>query len=234
MPEAASPSSSDRGPDTVELSAYQNVQQSMDKALRYVDIAAAVLLAIATVLTAWCAYQSSRWSGVQATAFAQASSNRLESSREHTQAIQILALDADLFTRWIDAYATGDTELVDFYMSNVLRTDFIPYLEEWIELDPLENPDAPRNPLGNEAYQQELLGESARLRELAEVKFTEATEANQTSDEYILATVMFASVLFFAGISNKFERLRIQGALVAIAFIMIVFGILQFGALPVE
>ena len=234
MPEETSPSGQGPGPDTVELTAYQNVQQSMDKALRYVDIAAAILLAIATVATAWCAYQSSRWGGVQATAFAQASSNRLESSREHTQAIQVIALDADMFTRWIDAYASGDTELVEFYQSNVLRTDFIPYLEEWIESDPLENPDAPRNPLGNEAYQQELLGESERLRDLAEVKFQEATEANQTSDDYILATVMFASVLFFAGISNKFQRLRIQGALVAIALVMIILGILQFSPLPIE
>ena len=234
MPEEISPSGQGPGPDTVELTTYQNVQQSMDKALRYVDIAAAILLAIATVATAWCAYQSSRWGGVQATAFAQASSNRLESSREHTQAIQVIALDADMFTRWIDAYASGDTELVEFYQSNVLRTDFIPYLEEWIESGPLENPDAPRNPLGNEAYQQELLGESERLRELAEVKFQEATEANQTSDDYILATVMFASVLFFAGISNKFQRIRIQGALVAIALVMLILGILQFSPLPIE
>jgi hypothetical protein len=39
---------------------------------RWVELIAAVLLSMATVLTAWSGYQATRWSGVQATAFSRA------------------------------------------------------------------------------------------------------------------------------------------------------------------
>jgi hypothetical protein len=212
----------------------RNVGQSVDAALRYVDIVAAVMLAIATVSTAWCAYQATRWGGVQATSFAEASTARVESTRQFNLAIQTLGLDADLFTDWVDAYANGNTELQQFYETNLMRPEFMPYLEEWVASNPLQNVSALRNPLVNQTYQQGLLAESERLRAEAEANFEKATDANQTGDDYILATVMFASVLFFAGISNKFERLRIQGALVALGFAMLVAGIVQIAGLPVH
>lgn len=212
----------------------QPVQGSVDRALRYTDIAAAVLLAIATVATAWCAYQSTRWSGVQATAFAEASTNRVESTRQFNLAVQLLSIDAGLFVQWVNAYAEGNDELLAFYENNLMRPQFLPYLEEWVASRPRENPDALRNPLINETYQQELLAESERLRIVAEGRFKDATSANQTADDYVLATVLFASVLFFAGISSKFERVRIQAALVVLAFLMVVFGAIQFGSLPIE
>lgn len=216
------------------LPGYERAQQSVQNLLRYVDIAAAVLLAIATVSTAWCAYQATRWSGVQATSFAEASTARIESTRQFNLALQTLNLDAGLFTDWVNAYANDNTELRQFYESNLIRPDFMPYLNEWVASEPLQNPNALRNPLSNETYQKDLLAESERLRSEAESKFQKATDANQTGDDYILATVMFASVLFFAGISNKFERVRIQGALVAIAAIMLILGVFQIGSLPVH
>ncbi len=217
-----------------DLSGYQRAHQSMDKALRYVDIAAAVLLAIATVSTAWCAYQATRWGGVQATSFAEASTARIESTRQFNLAVQLLGLDANLFTDWVDAYSAGNTELQGFYETNLMRPDFLPYLNEWVDSNPLENPDALRNPLVNETYQQGLLAESERLRGDAEAKFEEATDANQTGDDYILATVLFASVLFFAGISNKFERVKIQTAMVVFAAGMLLLGGIQIAGLPIH
>lgn len=212
----------------------QSVQESVDKLLRFTDIAAAVILSIATVTTAWCAYQSTRWGGVQATAFAEASTSRIESTREYNRAFQLLSIDGQTFLEWVDAYADQDTERLEFYQSNIMRPEFLPFLEEWVATQPRLNPDADRNPLMNEAYQRELMAESGRLRDEAEVKFQEATEASQTGDEYILATVLFASVLFFAGISNKFERVRIQAVLVGIAFLMFLIGVIQFGTLPIK
>lgn len=47
----------------------------------HTEIAAAILLSIATVLTAWCAYQATRWSGVQSIRYAEASAARVESTR---------------------------------------------------------------------------------------------------------------------------------------------------------
>jgi hypothetical protein len=201
---------------------------------RYIDIAAAILLAIATVSTAWCAYQATRWSGVQAISFAQASTNRVESTRAFNRAIQLQSIDAQLFTEWVRAYESGNIELQAFYESNLIRPQFLPYLEEWVASEPLNNPEALRNPLINESYQAELMTESDRLRELAEERFSDAADANQTGDDYILATVLFASVLFFAGISNKFERVIVQEALVGLALAMLIVAFLHAGTLPVH
>jgi hypothetical protein len=227
------------GDDIVTASSNQTprlnaVRHLLDVALRNVDIAAAVLLAISTVATAWCAYQSTRWSGVQATDFAQASSIRIESNRQYDRAFELLNIDANTFMSWVNAYAAGNTDLVNFYQNNIIRPAFLPYLQQWVASQPLKNPNALRNPVVDPAYQQQLFAESDQLRTQSEQKFKQATDANQTSDDYVLATVLFASVLFFAGISSKFEKTRIEAALVVMALIMLAFGCVQFGGLPIQ
>jgi hypothetical protein len=200
----------------------------------YSDIVAAILLSFATLSTAWCAYEATRWSGVQAKSFAEASANRIESHRQFNLGLQVLTIDAELFLQWLEAYHQDDNELREFYESNLIRPEFLPYLNEWVASQPLVNPDALRHPLESESYQQTLLVESQRLSDVAEAKFTEATEANQTADDYVLGTVLFASVLFFAGISGKFERVAIRVPLVSLAFIMLVLGVVLIAALPIH
>ena len=45
------------------------------------EVVATILLAFATVATAWSGYQASRWNGEQALAFSRASALRIESSK---------------------------------------------------------------------------------------------------------------------------------------------------------
>jgi hypothetical protein len=66
----------------------------------------------------------------------------------------------------------------------------------------------------------------------AEAAFEDAAEANETADGYVLATVSFASVLFFAGISPKFRSTRIEMALVGMAIVMLLAGVVQIAGLP--
>ena len=47
-----------------------------------VEIVAAILLALATVLSAWGAYQATRWSGQQADAYAESAALRASASRQ--------------------------------------------------------------------------------------------------------------------------------------------------------
>ena len=48
---------------------------------RRLEVLSAILLSIATVASAWCAYQSARWNGVQAVSFSAANGARTESVR---------------------------------------------------------------------------------------------------------------------------------------------------------
>jgi hypothetical protein len=217
--------------DDASLSRVSAIEQELS---RHLDLTTAILLSIATVATAWCVYQATGFSGEQTRAYAEASSSRIESTRSYNRSMEVLAIDADLFVQWVAAYNAGDQRLLAFYESNLMRPAFLPHLNEWRASNPLTNPDAATNPLVSEEYQRQLFAESERLRAKAEVAFEEASEANQASDKYILATVSFASVLFFAGISPKFRAARIQLALVGMAIIMLVVGVVQIGGLPVH
>ncbi len=214
-----------------DLSRYQNFQASIDTYLRFIDITAAILLAIATVATAWCAYQSSRWSGVQATAFAQASGARIESNSSFNLALAAINYDTMTFIEWLNARQTSDAELFKYVNESLVREDFQPYLDQWVKASDYE--ELP-TPLESDAYINDLLAPTIDLQVQSAEKFEEATEANQTSDDYVLATVLFASVLFFAGISGKFERLRVQGALVLMAIAMLGLGAFQVAGLPIQ
>lgn len=66
---------------------------------RRLEIAAAVLLALATIASAWSAYQASRWNGEQALGYSRAGADRVESSRA--------------FTRWIQVQGSGCKPCLD-------------------------------------------------------------------------------------------------------------------------
>ncbi|HEX5165843.1 MAG TPA: hypothetical protein VFV93_10650 [Thermomicrobiales bacterium] len=218
-------------PIGTDLSRMQTLEHDL---MRYLDITSAILLSIATVATAWCVYQATGWGGEQSRAYAEASSSRIESTRSYNRAMQLLGIDADLFMGWVDAYNDGDQQLLTFYESNLMRDEFLPFLNDWKASRPLTNPDAHPNPLVSEEYQRQLFADSIQLRGEAEAQFEEATEANRTADEYVLSTVIFASVLFFAGIAPKFASSRIQMALIGMAILAFAAGFIQIGGLPTQ
>ena len=80
-----------------------------------VALVATVLLAFATVATAWSGYQASRWNGEAAKATARGTALRLESTRQSDLANAQAQVDVAVFIQWVDAFATGETELRDFY-----------------------------------------------------------------------------------------------------------------------
>ena len=75
--------------------------------------------------------------------------------------------------------------------------------------------------------------ESDRLLEVATQNLKDAEEANQHSDNYILLTVMFASVLFFGGVSTKFDMFRIRASLIALASILFTASLIIVATFPV-
>lgn len=202
--------------------------------LQHAEIVSAVLLSIASIITAWSAYQSTRWSGVESTHNLAASSARVESTREFTMASQRYAIDSVLFSQWVNAYAGGNQALETFYRERVVSEQFSPRLEDWIASDPLNNPDASRNPLISEDYRIELLQPSLNLIDEAEEHSIKAQEANGYADNYVLTTVICATVLFFAGIANKFQSRNIKAAMLALATITLLGAISFIISLPMH
>lgn len=201
------------------------------------ELVASVMLAITTVLTAWSAYQATRWSGLQSINFARAASYRVESTRAYNLGAQKYVIDTSTFNFFAEAYAAGDAQLADFYRTRMMRKDFIPFVDAWIASNPLEQELGSatiRSPVEDPAYLDLLFARSRELEALAEEHFGKATTANQHSDNYVLGTVIFASVLFFAGISSKFRTYNVRMLLLALAGLMLLIGAGRIVGLPVH
>ncbi|MBU4176000.1 MAG: hypothetical protein KKB90_03765 [Actinobacteria bacterium] len=173
-------------------------------------IVGAVLLSLATVATSWCAYQSARWSGVQTIQFAESNADRTKATTSYSIGAQTAAYDATITIELVKLYFDQDWEALEFISQHLARKEYLPAIEAWANTNPIENPDAPRTPLDMQEYNNEWLDTGDELMESSEKKTAQAKESNQKSDNYVLMTVMFASVLFFAGISSKFVAKWLQ------------------------
>ena len=216
--------------DQLELENQKAIKRAKRRVLlKHVsEIISAFLLSFATLASAWCAYQSSRWNGLQMLYFFDANNARSESIRKSNEALQFVTIDIGMFTEFITAYNEGNQQMMDFIMQR-FRPEMKPAVEAWLATDPLNNYDAPPSPFAMKEYVSAAQTESDRLLKVAEQNFQDAKKANQTSDNYVLLTVVFASVLFFCGISTNFESFPIRTALIVLAIIVyvIAFSILR-------
>jgi hypothetical protein len=186
-----------------------------------VELVATVLLALATVATAWSGYQASRWNGEQAKAFSRGNAARIESTRASGLADAQTQIDVATFTQWVNAYALEQTQLADFYIRR-FREEFKPAVNAWIATRPLRNPDAPLTPFAMPQYQLAAREEAERLEAEAEAFAAQARTNVQRATNYVLGVVLFATSLFFAGMSTRLRTPRLR--LVLLGFGVVVFA----------
>lgn len=171
---------------------------------RWLEIAAALLLSLATLGIAWSGYQAAKWSGLQARRYTQASTARSFANRAATLASQDRTQDLLNFNRWLEVETEGDTELSALYERR-FRAEFRPAFERWLADDPLHNTNAIPSPLREKNYVLQHEVQADKLERLGDRRFEEGKEATENADDYVFVTVFFAVVLFFAGISLRFE-----------------------------
>lgn len=189
-----------------------------------IELIATIVMAAAAILTAWAAFQSAKWSGVQAIEFSQANAARVESTRFDNRAGQLASVDVDVFLSWLEAvsdeldsgleviapeggYVPLEGTLSVFFFER-MRDEFRPALEAWLDTRPLTNPDAPATPFLTDEYQlEDALAADAMLEEAGQ--HTEAAlQANQNSDNHVLTAVALALAIFFGGVSSKLASQR--------------------------
>jgi hypothetical protein len=193
------------------------------------EIITVAILAIAALSTAWSGYQASLWDGIQSSNYTQASGSRTNSAQQRTAANQFRIADLGVFTSYIEATLEGNQEVADFYEQR-FRDEFRVAYDAWIALDPLNNTEAPATPLAMPEYKLAPDAEADRLAARADELFAAGEDANTVSDVYTLTTLLFAAVLFFAAISERFEYLKAQIVLLVLAGIGLVVGlVIAFG-----
>jgi hypothetical protein len=197
------------------------------------EIISAVMLSIATVGSAWSAYQATRWSGVQAIHFSQASTARDRAGMLTNIGSRKIAVDVGLFTQYAEARSENNQTLTDFLFER-----FPPRLatatEAWLETRPLQNPDAPPSPFDMTEYRIDEMAEARGLIDSASVEAEAARNANQTGDNYVLLTVLFASVLFFSGVGPKFTSFTIRVIMLSFGGLILVSAIAILLRFPIH
>lgn len=227
-----------------------SVLASWFESLDRVELIATTVLAIAAIATAWSGFQSAKWSGEQAIAFSEASAARTESTRASTEAGQLTQIDVGLFLEWLAAIEADrqigaevvvpgepyfpDPDTLHGFIFDRFRDEFRPAMDAWLASDPLVDPDAPRSPFEMEEYRLEAADRADELLTVAEGRAADAREANLTSDQYVLTGVLFALVLFFAGVSSKLNRSRNRSIMMMLAIIGLAFGIGTVLLLPIQ
>ncbi|MEA2026544.1 MAG: hypothetical protein U9O18_07620, partial [Chloroflexota bacterium] len=196
----------------------------------WIEVAAAILLALATIMAAWAAYQSTRWGGVQANAFSAAGAARTNAAQATSVAAAQIQIDVQLWSLWLTRAADRDESGMAF-IEERFRDEFIPGFDAWMAQVP-EGQIPPERPFDMDEYvvaERDLAG---RLNAEADEAAATAREANQTSDNFVLVAVVMASVLFFAGVGTKFKGRGVRLAMLLFAAILFLFGVAFTFSMP--
>lgn len=197
---------------------------------RLLEIIAVLLLAVTTLGTAWCGYQSSAWNGVQTDLARESSDARVEAGREFGFATQKVAYDSSLVARYAEAVQAGNTELADFYRRSLVRPAFLPVLERWqAEVAAGGSPSVFTDAEYLDAQFQSYNEATTR----AEAANAASQAAGNTADSYILTTILLAVALFFAGVTSSFRYKPARVMLIILAIGTVAVAATRLADLPI-
>lgn len=217
-----------RGTDEERFGEEQVPTSTRERAL---ELAVTVLLGFAALLSAWCAYESSRFGGEQTNLAAQATLLRVESGKEASRAGQLEIVDAAAFGQWVAAVGQENDRLARFFRER-FRDEFRPAFDAWLAQSPLTDLDAPETPFTLPEYRLASQVRADALAAEAEQRALDAEEANATGDDYVLAVVLLAAALFLLGIQTRIGDFWLRTALVAIAATLTVGTCVWIATLP--
>ena len=199
---------------------------------RLLEVLAMLLLGIATVGSAWCGYQASKWNGEQADLARAASDARVESTRLFTLSVQSMSYDATFVANYAQAYQAKNTDLMKFYRTALVRPAFLPVLDEWEAEAKAGRP--PANLLTNQDYIDTMYAPYYESVATSEELSLAAEEAGSYSDAFVLTTLLFAVALFFAGVTSSFRFRGVRIVLLMGAVLVIAFAAARLVDLPVQ
>jgi hypothetical protein len=199
----------------------------------WVELTAAVILALATIIAAWSAYQATRWGGEQANAANHAIALRTEAAEATTLNAEGAEIDTEFLTAWLVLAAEGN-EPGMMVLEDRLRPQFVPAFEAWLDLAPAGEipPGTPFDLPEYQEYAGAARAEASALNREADDATVAAAKANQTGDNFVLVAVIMASVLFFAGVGAKFRGRVVRIAMIAAAVAFFLGGLAFMLSLP--
>jgi hypothetical protein len=200
---------------------------------RRIEVASTLLLAIATVATAWAGYQAARWHGKQAIAQSQATAARVDATRLSGVAGRKGQVDVAVFIQWVDARAQSDTALATFYRRR-FSDHLAPAFRAWIAMRPFDNANAALSPFELPQYVIPEARQAAALETKAKASADVARVDIEHADDYVLCVVLLASALFFAGLSTRLPTLRSEAVILGLGWAVLLGTAIYMATLPVS
>jgi hypothetical protein len=185
------------------------------------ELLVTAMLVLAALATSWSSYQATRWNGEQAAAAGRTSAIRIDAARAQGLAEAQTQIDVATFIAWADADRSGDDEVADFYVAR-FRDEFTVAYDAWLATDPFLNADAPETPFAMSEYRLAERDKAHGLDGAAEVSAAEVRVDIQRSSNYVLTVVLYAVVLFFAGMSTRLTSLRLRWVMTLIGCAVLV------------
>jgi len=166
-------------------------------------------MALTTVCTAWCSYQSAAWTRRSNRLMNESNALERRAGVLVVQGAQTATIHVALFAQLLAAQQAGNEKLEAFYLRS-FPPDLRKAYEAWVAQNPFENPNAPPHPFIDSLYQARGSVEAAEASSKAQGKINDARKAGNTSGQYLANTVLFATVLFFANAAAKFAQDRVR------------------------
>ena len=185
----------------------------------------------ATVATAYSAYQSSLWNGEQVTRHARYTTAVIRTAKLSNLAMQRTGVHVNLFVHWLTALNRGDQRTADSLFARFpepLKTA----AEAWRAASPNEKPDAPASPFDMPLYALQERVDADLWERIAQDESASAEKAGETANRYLLFTIIYASVLFLAGISGKFKWPAIDVTVLVLGAVTLLTGVAIMIASP--
>jgi hypothetical protein len=197
------------------------------------ELLVTVLLVVAALGTSWSSYQATRWNGEQAAAASRTSAIRISAARAQGQAQAQTQVDVATFIAWADADRQGDRELAGIYVDR-FREEFKTAFDAWRVTRPFTNPDAPPTPFAMPEYQLASRTEAEKLDAASEASAAQVRLYIQRSSNYVLTVVLYAVVLFFAGMSTRLKSQRLRWVMTLAGCLALVGALAWLSTFPVS
>jgi hypothetical protein len=194
------------------------------------ELIGAIVLSLATILAAWSAYQATRWNGEASDSATEASALRVQATQATNVYTAQANIDLETFIGWLELHSTQGSSAADA-LRDRFRDEFKPIFEDWLAQAPAgELP--PGTPFEAASYTLASGAEVQTLSNQADAAADRARRADHIGDDFVLMTVIMASVLFFAGLGTKFRDHRLRVAMLGIATMLLVGGAIATFSLP--
>jgi hypothetical protein len=207
----------------------ENLAQSPRR--KWIEPVVAVLMALTTICTAWCSYESATWTRVSNRLMNESNALERRAAQIEVQGNQALIVHTAMFMELLAAQHAGNEQLASFYAER-FPPDVKKAYEAWLAQKPFEDRAADAHPFVPNLYQVRGTAEAAAARADSVRRVAEARAAGNRSGQYLANTVLFATVLFFAGTAGKFEQPRVRLFATAFGVALFVFAAIRMLLMP--